>query len=81
LQISGFSALLLHAWTGSAASPASLAFTAAGSRSPTLAFRLRGARPFTFSALKAGTCSYTITGSAANVILPITVTTTTLQGK
>jgi len=39
-----------------------------------------GGGPFTVSALKAGTCSYTITGSGATITLPITVTTTTVQG-
>jgi hypothetical protein len=40
----------------------------------------KGAGPFTFSALKAGTCTYTIAGSGAKIALPITVTTTTVQG-
>jgi hypothetical protein len=86
-------------------SPASLAFSAAGSGSPTQSvtaaqpdasagFTLstttcggivtvtptKGAGPFIFSALKAGSCSYTITGGAQKITLPITVTTTTVHG-
>jgi hypothetical protein len=91
--------------TGLSASPASLAFSVAGSGSPTLSVSVTppsstgqftlstttcggivsvtpatGAGPFTFSALKAGICSYTIAGSGAKITLPITVTTTTVQG-